>query len=203
MAHIGPLTDHAGHDPNTEIGCAVGLARTPMVSMFRLIPGAFQRRRLAVVPGRYETIARGVAGRRPPVLPVLGYLRRVVRGPFICCCWYDAAIPDQQCSRLSAAAGMMPPYHQQCSRLSAAAGMMPPYQQQCSRLSAAAGMMPSYQQQSGVDHASHRETATGPVYPDQEMWELRAQGRCHAGVGRRYGPDRGMAGHEGAALSLV
>ena len=40
VAHIGPLTDHAGHDPNTEIGCAVGLAPTPMVSMFRLIPGA-------------------------------------------------------------------------------------------------------------------------------------------------------------------
>ena len=40
VAHIDPLTDHAGHDPNTEIGCAVGLARTPMVSMFRLIPGA-------------------------------------------------------------------------------------------------------------------------------------------------------------------
>ena len=78
VAHIDPLTDHAGHDPNTEIGCAVGLARTPIVSMFRLIPGAFQRRPLAVVPGRYETIARGVAGRRPPVLPVLGYLRRVV-----------------------------------------------------------------------------------------------------------------------------
>ena len=52
VAHIGPLTDHAGHDPNTEIGCAVGLARTPMVSMFRLIPGAFQRRRLGVVPRR-------------------------------------------------------------------------------------------------------------------------------------------------------
>ena len=78
VAHIDPLTDHAGHDPNTEIGCAVGLARTPIVSMFRLIPGAFQRRPLGVVPGRYETIARGVAGRRPPVLPVLGYLRRVV-----------------------------------------------------------------------------------------------------------------------------
>ena len=87
------MTDHAGHDLNTEIGCAVGLARTPMVSMFRLIPGAIAApaagcgsskswlwflEELAVVPGRYETIARGVAGRRPPVLPVLGYLRRVV-----------------------------------------------------------------------------------------------------------------------------
>ena len=40
VAHIDPRTDHAGHDPNTEMGCAVGLARTPMVSMFRLIPGA-------------------------------------------------------------------------------------------------------------------------------------------------------------------
>ena len=52
VRYVDPLTDHAGHDPNTEIGCAVGLARTPMVSMFRLIPGAFQRRPLAVVPRR-------------------------------------------------------------------------------------------------------------------------------------------------------
>ena len=73
VGHIDPLTDHAGHDLNTEIGCAVGLARTPIDSL-----GRFQRRPLAVVPRRYETIARGVAGRRPPVLLVLGYLRRVV-----------------------------------------------------------------------------------------------------------------------------
>ena len=52
VRYVDPLTDHAGHDLNTEIGCAVGLARTPMVSMFRLIPGAFQRRPLAVVPRR-------------------------------------------------------------------------------------------------------------------------------------------------------
>ena len=40
VRYVDPLTDHAGHDLNTEIGCAVGLAPTPMVSMFRLIPGA-------------------------------------------------------------------------------------------------------------------------------------------------------------------
>ena len=73
VGHIDPLTDHAGHDLNTEIGCAVGLARTPIDPW-----GDFSAGRWLWFLDAMKPLPEALPAVGPPVLLVLGYLRRVV-----------------------------------------------------------------------------------------------------------------------------